>query len=171
MTEPNLDTSDPEPPQPYDVPADRPNVLTFPLVIFIVFGVIGYVTDRAFPNDLGTPNINHTIGGAFISISVLLVAWAVVRFIQAGTHVDVRKPAIVLVTDGPYGRSRNPMYLAMTLLYAGLAIMLSLPIMLAFLIPCLALLHHGIIRHEETYLDRKFGNDYRKYKTRVRRWL
>ena len=175
MTGQNIDTPEPEPPQPDnslpDAPPDAPDVLTFPPVIFIIFYVIGYVTDRAFPADLGTLNTRYAIGGVLIAISVALVAWAVTRFVRAKTNLDVRKPATALVSDGPYRLSRNPMYLSLTLLYAGLAVAFSLPITLALLIPCLALLHHGVIAREEIYLARKFGDEYREYKARVRRWL
>ncbi len=156
---------------PADAPPDSPDVLTFPPVIFIIFYVIGYVTDRAFPADLGTLDIRYAIGGVLIALSVALVAWAVTHFVRAKTHVDVRKPATALVSGGPYRLSRNPMYVAMTLLYAGFAVTFSLPITLALLIPCLVLLHHGVISREETYLERKFGDEYRAYKARVRRWL
>ncbi|MDA0652479.1 MAG: isoprenylcysteine carboxylmethyltransferase family protein [Proteobacteria bacterium] len=154
-----------------DAPTDSPDVLTFPPVIFIVFYVIGYVTDRAFPADLGTAHARYAIGAVLLAISVALVAWAVAHFLRAKTHFDVRKPATSLVTDGPYRLSRNPMYLAMTLLYAGFAAAFSLPITLGLLVPCLALLHHGVISREEGYLERKFGDEYRDYKARVRRWL
>ncbi len=150
---------------------DAPDVLTFPPVIFIIFYAIGYVTDRAFPADLGASVIRYAVGGLLIAASVALVAWAVAQFVRAKTHVDVRKPANSLVTQGPYRLSRNPMYLAMTLLYAGFAIIFSLPFTLALLIPCLALLHRGVISREESYLERKFGEEYRDYKSRVRRWL
>ena len=150
---------------------DAPDVLTFPPVIFIIFYVIGYVTDLAFPADLGTSEIRNAIGGVLIAISIALAAWAITRFIRSKTHVDVRKPATTLVLDGPYRLSRNPMYVALSLLYAGFAVAFSLPITLALLIPCLALLHRGVISREEDYLERKFGDEYRHYKTRVRRWL
>ncbi len=171
MTGQKIDTPEPEPPQPDDSTPDAPDVLTFPPVIFLIFYVIGYVTDRAFPADLGTLDTRYAIGGVLIAISVALVAWAVTRFVRAKTHVDVRKPATALVSDGPYHVSRNPMYLSMTLLYAGFAVAFSMPITLALLIPCLALLHHGVISREEIYLDRIFGGEYREYKARVRRWL
>lgn len=171
MTEPENQTTDgPRDAQP-DAQPDAPDVLTFPPVIFIIFYAMGYVTDRAFPTDLATRDIRYTIGGVLIAISVALAAWAVTRFIRAKTHVDVRRPATALVTDGPYRLSRNPMYLALTLFYAGFAVAFSMPITLALLIPCLALLHYGIISREERYLERKFGDEYRDYKTRVRRWF
>lgn len=150
---------------------EAPDVLTFPPVIFLAFYAMGYVTDRAFPADIGSLETRWIAGGVLLALSVALVAWAVVRFVKARTHVDVRKPATSLVSDGPYRLSRNPMYLAMILFYAGFAVGFSLPLTLAFLIPCLAVLHHGVIVREEGYLERRFGDEYRTYKNRVRRWM
>lgn len=151
--------------------SDAPDVITFPPVIFIVFYIIGYVTDRAFPTDLGTVHARYAMGGVLLAVSGALVAWAVASFVKAKTHVDVRKPATSLVSDGPYRLSRNPIYVAMALFYAGFAVAFSLSIALGLLIPCLALLHHGVISREESYLERKFGAEYQAYKARVRRWL
>jgi protein-S-isoprenylcysteine O-methyltransferase Ste14 len=63
------------------------------------------------------------------------------------------------------------MYLAATLLYAGVALSLSLVWTLAALIPCLVVLHYGVILREERYLEGKFGQRYLDYRARVRRWL
>lgn len=150
---------------------DAPNVLTFPPIIFIMFYVMGYVTDRAFPIEIGNPDTRWMAGGVLLALSIALVAWAVARFVRAKTHVDVRKPATALVSDGPYRLSRNPMYLAMTLFYAGFSVAFSLPLTLGFLIPCLVVLHYGVILREENYLEGKFGDGYRDYKSRVRRWV
>ena len=163
MTEPESSTG-------HDA-SDGPDVITFPPVIFIAFYAIGYITDRAFPAELGMQSVRYAVGGLFLGASGALVFWAIAHFVRAKTHVDVRKPATALVTDGPYRLSRNPMYLAATLLYAGFAIIFSLPITLAFLAVCLTVLQIGVINREEVYLDRRFGDDYRQYRTRVRRWL
>jgi protein-S-isoprenylcysteine O-methyltransferase Ste14 len=150
---------------------DAPDVLTFPPVIFAIFFVIGYVTDLAFPVETGFAELRLTGGAFMIILSIALVGWALSRFISAKTHVDVRKSATTLVTDGPYRLSRNPMYLAASLIYGGVAIILNMPWTLVLLIPCLITLYRGVIRREETYLEGKFGQPYRDYKNRVRRWL
>lgn len=150
---------------------DSPEVITFPPVIFAAFFAIGYVTDLAFPVELGHSQILTAVGSLLIVASVSLVAWALSRFIRAKTHVDVRQPATTVVTDGPYRLSRNPMYLAASMLYAGSAVILALPWTVLLLIPCLITLHHGVIAREERYLERKFGDTYRDYKSRVRRWI
>lgn len=154
-----------------DAPPDAPDVLTFPPIIFAVFFVIGYVTDRAFPSDIGISSIRYAVGGVLIGLSIILAGWGLAHFARAKTHVDVRKPATTLVTGGPYRLSRNPMYLALSLLYAGFAVAFLLPVTLVLLIPCLVVLYLGVIRREEAYLDRKFGEAYRNYRSRVRRWL
>jgi protein-S-isoprenylcysteine O-methyltransferase Ste14 len=63
------------------------------------------------------------------------------------------------------------MYLAATLLYAGVAIAYGKTVTLALLIPCLVVMHYGVITREERYLDGKFGDAYRTYRAKVRRWL
>jgi protein-S-isoprenylcysteine O-methyltransferase Ste14 len=63
------------------------------------------------------------------------------------------------------------MYLAATLLYAGVAIAYGKTATLALLIPCLVVMHYGVITREERYLDGKFGDAYRTYRAKVRRWL
>lgn len=150
---------------------DAPEVLTFPPVIFAIFFVMGYVTDLAFPVELGWADGRMMAGGGIIAASIALVGWAVSRFIRAKTHVDVRQPATIIVTDGPYRLSRNPMYLAASLLYGGVTIILAMPWTLMLLIPCLITLRQGVILREERYLERKFGDTYRDYKSRVRRWI
>ncbi|MCH7635332.1 MAG: isoprenylcysteine carboxylmethyltransferase family protein, partial [Proteobacteria bacterium] len=67
--------------------------------------------------------------------------------------------------------SRNPMYLALSLLYAGIGIAADGPWTLALLVPLLLVMHYGVIIREERYLERKFGDDYRRYKSTTRRWL
>jgi protein-S-isoprenylcysteine O-methyltransferase Ste14 len=75
------------------------------------------------------------------------------------------------VGDDPYRLSRNPIYLAMTLLYGGIAIAVDSAWPLALLPPLLAVMRYGVIAREERYLDRKFGPQYRRYRDTTRRWL
>ena len=85
--------------------------------------------------------------------------------------MNPNEPATALVTDGPFRFSRNPLYLAFTLLYSGVAVVanalwaaLPLPIILV-------VIQRGVIDREERYLERRFGTAYRQYKDGVRRWL
>jgi protein-S-isoprenylcysteine O-methyltransferase Ste14 len=81
------------------------------------------------------------------------------------------KPTTVLVTEGPFRYSRNPIYLALTLLYLGVAFLVNAWWILLLVVPVLLVIRYGVIAREEVYLARKFGDAYRQYTTQVRRWL
>ena len=107
----------------------------------------------------------------FFIIGVLIGIAGVRGLRAAATNISTDLPATALVVDGIYGRSRNPLYLAMTLIYIGLAIAAGSGWAIALLLPLLVLMHVGVIAREEGYLEQKFGDMYRQYKSRVRRWL
>ena len=90
---------------------------------------------------------------------------------QTGTAVNPRLPAAALVVSGPFRFTRNPLYLARTILYVGLALAMNTAWPLGTLIPLLAALHYGIIKREERYLHGRFGEAYSAYCARVPRWL
>jgi protein-S-isoprenylcysteine O-methyltransferase Ste14 len=90
------------------------------------------------------------------------------------------KPTTALVTEGPCRYSRNPLYVALTLLYLGVAFLVNALWILLLIVPVLVVIRYGIIAREEAYLTRKFGEAYltrkfgeayRQYTTQVRRWL
>ncbi len=110
------------------------------------------------------------MGGGSIGAGVALVAWAISRFRAAATPVPTIEPTRAIVADGPYRFSRNPIYLAMALLHAGIAVAADNAWILALLAPTLIVIRYGVIAREERYLERKFGADYLAYKARVRRW-
>ena len=67
--------------------------------------------------------------------------------------------------------SRNPLYLSLTLLFTGLSLVMNSLWGLVVLVPVLVVMHVGVIRREERYLEAKFGESYRQYCSEVRRWL
>ncbi|MBI4132573.1 MAG: isoprenylcysteine carboxylmethyltransferase family protein [Candidatus Sungbacteria bacterium] len=100
----------------------------------------------------------------------LLIILAVRTLLAA--HVDPRfRPVETIVSGGPYGYSRNPMYLAFTLIYAGIALAVNSFWPLVLLPFLLGLMYYGVIRREERYLEERFGEKYRDYRRRVRRWI
>jgi len=81
------------------------------------------------------------------------------------------RPATRLVTWGPYRLSRNPMYLALSILYLGVSILVNTSWPVFFLPVALASLYLLVIRREERYLSAAFGREYELYRSTVRRWL
>ena len=92
-------------------------------------------------------------------------------FARKGTAVEPWKPTTAIVTTGPYRLTRNPAYVGMALVYAGVALMSDALWVLAPLPIVIAIVDRGVIAREERYLERKFGPEYVDYKTRVRRWV
>jgi len=111
------------------------------------------------------------LGAPLVVVAVVLFVYSVWTFRSAGTPVPARKPTTVIVRTGPYRFSRNPIYLAFSLLQLGIAIWVNSLWLLATLVAAVALIHYVVIRKEEQYLERKFGAQYSDYKASVRRWL
>ena len=115
--------------------------------------------------------IMRRAGAVLVVLALLLTAWAMLDFRRRGTTVVPVHPAATLVTAGPYRVSRNPMYVAMTLLYAGVSLWALALWPLLFLPIVLAVIRRYVIAREEAYLTRRFGDEYRDYQARVRRWI
>ncbi len=81
------------------------------------------------------------------------------------------KATNAIVTTGPYRFSRNPIYAGLSLIYAGLALGLALWWTLALLPVIWIILHFGVVRREEAYLEARFGQAYKDYRSRTRRYI
>jgi len=127
-----------------------------------------FVTLRSFSIDWRLLAVTGVL--LFVAGAVLMVA-AAGLFRRLGTNAPPSRPTTLIVTTGPYRWTRNPMYLAMTLIYTSLAIGLDSPIALALLPMVLLTIRTQVIAREERYLEAKFGDEYRRYKTEVRRWF
>jgi len=100
-----------------------------------------------------------------------LFAWAIVTITRAGSNVPTNRPTTAIVETGPYRFTRNPIYLGMVLGLIGLAIAFNSLWLLLTLVPFALAICFGVVAREEAYLERKFGDVYRRYRARVRRWL
>ena len=105
------------------------------------------------------------------AIGLVLAIWAIATIRKAGTRIETNKPTTTIVANGPYGVTRNPIYIGMFLGQTGLAIGFDNLWILATLVPFYLVIRYGVIAREEVYLERKFGAVYLGYKSRVRRWL
>jgi protein-S-isoprenylcysteine O-methyltransferase Ste14 len=149
-------------------------VIARPPLLFLAALLIGFVLDRLLPLPFPVPGIDlvHRIIGASLILIGLAVAAAGIRnFSRAGTPVRSIKPTRTLVTTGIHGWTRNPIYLGMFLVYGGIGVATRSPWILIFMLPLAITIRYGVVAREEAYLERRFGDAYRDYKARVRRWL
>lgn len=110
--------------------------------------------------------------GVTIFVSAGVLAHISHRAMQrVGTNVLPTQPTLALATDGPYRYSRNPLYIAAIGVYLGVTLWVNGLAPLLLLPPMAWVLHQGIVLREERYLTAKFGESYRAYQARVRRWF
>jgi protein-S-isoprenylcysteine O-methyltransferase Ste14 len=146
----------------------RPPLLYFAALLF------GLVSDRLLPLPFPVPRIEpvyRIIAGSSILIGLALAAAGIRNFSRAGTPVPTSEPTRALVTTGVHGRTRNPIYLGMFLVYGGIGIAARSLWTLVLTLPLAIAIRYGVVAREEAYLERRFGDAYRDYKARVRRWL
>ncbi len=111
------------------------------------------------------------VGVALIALGLSVALWAALEMRRARTGIPVHHPVTALVTSGPFAWSRNPIYLALNCAYLGAAVLLNSWWPALFLAPVLIALQRLVIAREERFLATKFGDAYRSYAGRVRRWL
>jgi protein-S-isoprenylcysteine O-methyltransferase Ste14 len=111
------------------------------------------------------------LGATVFALALALVAWAIATMTRAGSNVPTSLPTTTIVEIGPYRFTRNPIYLGMLLGLIGLAIATNSLWLLIALVPFAFVIRYGVVAREEAYLERKFGDAYRRYCARVRRWL
>lgn len=108
----------------------------------------------------------HVLGWQLLLIGSLLAAWAVATVKDR----DIQKPTEI-IASGPYAFSRNPMYLAWSVIYFAVAVLVN-TCWLIILLPILLLVtHYFVVRQEEHRLEQQFGEQYRQYRDRVSRYL
>lgn len=153
---------------------DHADVAIKPPSLFLGALGLGCLLSLVLPVGPGFGSANWlalAVGLALVAIGFALAALSVRRFHLAGTSVVPGETSTALVVEGPYHLTRNPIYIGFVLAYFGLAVMLTSVWVLLLLIPVLIVLQRGVVEREEIYLERQFGEAYRKYKARVPRWL
>jgi protein-S-isoprenylcysteine O-methyltransferase Ste14 len=145
--------------------------LVRPPLVYLVSLVVGTLVHLATPFPFVPGTLAAPLGAALVVVAIALFSFSVAKFRAAGTPVPARKPTTAIVRTGPYRFSRNPIYLAFSLLQLGIAIWVNSLWLLATLAGALALMHYVVIPREEQYLERRFGAEYVDYKAFVRRWL
>lgn len=141
-----------------------------PLIYAAVF-CLGFFLQKYMPLDLFPPSISRIVSLICVGATAFIGSWSFVEFWRARTSPLPIRPTTAIVTTGPYRFTRNPMYLSLALLYAGLALWFAVIWALMLLPVALVIVRYYVIAGEERYLERKFGQEYLDYKARVRRWL
>jgi protein-S-isoprenylcysteine O-methyltransferase Ste14 len=153
--------------------SDVAGVIALPPLIFLGFLAAAAVLEAVVPLPvLAAHAIPRYLAGAVLAAcGFVMVAMGTRRFVAAGTNIPPTLPTTALVVDGIYRRTRNPLYLGTTLVYLGLSVAAGSLWALALVVPLLWVINTGVIAREERYLERKFGDAYRAYKARARRWV
>lgn len=149
-------------------------VIARPPLLFLAALLLGFVSDRLLPLSFAVPGgstVHWALAGALILIGLGLAAAGIRDFSRAGTPVPTNEPTRALATTGVHGWTRNPIYLGMFLVYGGIGIGGRSPWTLVLTLPLAITIRYGVVAREEAYLERRFGDAYRDYKARVRRWL
>jgi len=151
--------------------ADNPGVVAPPPLIFAGALVAGLLLNRLRPTPFLPRTLSRLLGWPLVVTGLLLGLWGFREMRRAGTNVDPYHPTTAIVERGPYGFTRNPLYVGMTLIYSGISARANASLAALLLPAALHVVHYKVIKREERYLEEKFGEEYLRYKGRVRRWI
>ena len=151
-------------------------VIARPPLLFLAALLLGFACDRLLPLPVPVPGprrdwVDWTVAGSLIVIGIGLTAAGIRNFSRAATPVPTNEPTRALVTTGIHAWSRNPIYVGLFLVYGGIGIAARSPWALILMLPLAVTIRYGVVAREEAYLERRFGDVYRGYNSRVRRWL
>jgi protein-S-isoprenylcysteine O-methyltransferase Ste14 len=151
--------------------SDNPGVIAFPPALYGVTLAIGLGVSFLFPVSF----LPRLVSLPIAVLAMIAAGWLSISAFRtmtsAQTAVDPSKPTTAIVSEGVFRFSRNPLYLSLTLLYIGVSLLFSAIWALLLLLPLLVVVQVGVIQREEVYLERKFGEEYLRYKAQVRRWI
>jgi protein-S-isoprenylcysteine O-methyltransferase Ste14 len=153
-----------------DTPARAP----WPPILIVATLLCGGALDRlsggALSGLVSFPGA-ATLGGLLVALAIANDLWCATVFARLGTTILPHRAASRLATDGPFRFSRNPIYVSHVTIVLGLGLLLGSPFAV-LLTPALAFgLQKLAVEPEERHLLGKFGDDYRAYMARTRRWL
>jgi len=151
--------------------ARDPRRFPFPPAIPIIALLISWGMGRLWPADVDWPAWSRSVGAVLVVTPLGLILSAAHTFRRHQTAIKPLGRVTTIVASGPFRYTRNPMYLGLLVIYAGGMLAFRLPWAAVLFIPVFLALHFGVIIPEEHHLDAAFGEPYRSYRQRVRRWL
>ncbi len=150
---------------------DNPGIRVPPPLIYLLPLVAGLLLDRSSHVAFLPRGVSRSIGWLLIGGGLLLSGWFLRTMRNAHAPVRTDVPVPRLTTAGPFRYTRNPGYLSLAMIYAGIAVHRNALWAILLLPLVLLVIQREVIGREERYLERTFGEEYLDYKTRVRRWV
>jgi protein-S-isoprenylcysteine O-methyltransferase Ste14 len=153
---------------------DHPDVVIFPPLVMLGTLVLGVAVQWLWP--LGaiaqlSAAWRFPLGAILILAGLGVTVSGRLALMRRGTNVNPLRPTTAVVTSGIYQWTRNPMYTGGAPVMLGLSLIFALDWLLIFIVPSYFILHFAVVRREERYLERKFGDAYRQYRMRVPRYV
>jgi protein-S-isoprenylcysteine O-methyltransferase Ste14 len=152
---------------------DNPGVRLPPPLVYGLFFGISLLLQKLIPlnKDFFNTNVSEVLGFLLLAVCLVFDLPSLIQFFRTKNTLITIKPANSLQTKGLYSISRNPMYTGLLCLYSSLALLVG-NWWTVLLIPFVFfIIQVYVIRREEKYLTRRFGQQFIEYKNRVRRWL
>ena len=150
---------------------DNPGIKVPPPLIYMVPLVLGLMLDRIRQVSLLPRGVARGLGWSLMGGGAVLNAWFLKTIRKTNVPLRTDKPVPRLTTEGPFRYSRNPSYLALAMIYAGIASLRN-SLWAMLLLPAVVMaMEREVIGREERYLERTFGEEYLDYKAKVRRWV
>jgi protein-S-isoprenylcysteine O-methyltransferase Ste14 len=150
---------------------DKPGIRVPPPPIYLLALLLGLLLDRSMHVPFLPRGVARLFGWPLVGGAMTLAAWFARTMRSADTTMYINKPVSRVVQDGPFHFSRNPGYLSLTMLYAGIAVLRNALWAIVLLPLVVYVIQREVIEREEGYLERTFGEEYLNYKARVRRWV
>ncbi len=152
---------------------DHPATIVHPPTIMMIALVLGFAARAAWGGfmDIVPPLAVEFLGITFIIAAIVIMQLSIATFAEGGETLRPPTPSRQLFTKGVYAYTRNPIYVAMMLVGAGLAFATQNVWMLATTALAGVIINYAVILPEERYLEDRFGPEYEEYKARVRRWM
>jgi len=150
---------------------DDPGIKVPPPLIYLLPLVLGLVLDTRARVPFLPRGVARALGWPLVVGGAVLNGWFLRTIREADVPIRTDRPVPRLTTEGPFRHSRNPSYLALAMIYAGIAALRN-SLWAALLLPLVVyVIRREVIGREERYLERAFGEEYLAYKARVRRWV
>jgi len=150
---------------------DNPGISVPPPLIYVVPLALGLLLDRRAHLPFLPRGVSRGLGWSLLGGGVVLNGWFFKTIRNAEVPIRTDRPVPRLTTEGPFRYTRNPSYLALAAIYAGIAVLRNSVWAMLMLPLVVMVIQRGVIGREERYLERTFGEEYLAYKERVHRWV